>query len=63
VARLLLLDQYHLSFLVPPGLSGPHRRLSKVLNRARFRRELAQAVRAVLARYPEFTQARVRLSS
>ena len=47
-------DQYHLTVRAPAGLREPRRRrISKALNWARFRQQLARAVRAVLATYPQ----------
>jgi hypothetical protein len=64
MTQMLILDEYHLTVLAPRGLIKAHRRrISKVLNRARFRQELARAVRAVFAHYPEMRQVRVWLSS
>ena len=63
MTRMLILDQFHLTVLAPRDLTKPHRsRIGKVLNRARFRQELARAVRAVFANYPELIQVRVWLS-
>jgi hypothetical protein len=63
VTKMLIMDQYHLTVLAPRDLIKPHRRrISKVLNRSRFRQELARAVRAVFAHYPELSQVRVWLS-
>jgi hypothetical protein len=62
--QMLIMDEFHLTVLAPRDLTKPHRRrISKVLNRARFRQELARAVRAVFAHYPELRRVRVRLSS
>ena len=64
MTKMLIMDQFHLTVLAPRGLLKPHRRrISKVLNRARFRQELARAVRAVFAHYPELSRVRVQLSS
>ena len=63
MVKMLIVDQFFLTVLAPRGLTRPHRRrISKALNRARFRQELARAVRAVLANYPELSQVRVWLS-
>jgi hypothetical protein len=63
MSRMVMMDQYHLTVLAPAGLRPPHRRrISKVLNRARFRQQLARAVRAVFAKYPELGQVRVWIS-
>ena len=63
MAKMLIVDQYHLTVLAPRDLTRPHcRRIGKALNRARFRQELARAVRAVFADYPELSQVRVWLS-
>jgi hypothetical protein len=63
MSRLVMMDQYHLTVLAPAGLRQPHRRrISKVLNRARFRQELARAVRAVFAKYPELSRVHVSVS-
>ena len=64
MTQMLIMDQYHLTVLAPRDLTKPHRRrISKLLNRARFRQELARAVRAVFANHPELSQVRVWLSS
>jgi hypothetical protein len=60
---MLLIDEYQLTVLAPRDLIKPHRRqIGKILNRARFRQELARAVRAVFANHPEPSQVRVWLS-
>ena len=60
MTRMLILDQFHLTVLAPRDLIKPHRsRIGKVLNRVRFRQELARPVRAVLANHPELSQVRV----
>ena len=63
MSRMVMMDQFHLTVLAPAGLREPHRRrISKVLNRARFRQQLARPVRAALAKYPELGQVRVSVS-
>jgi hypothetical protein len=63
MSKMLIMDEIHLTVLAPRDLNKPHRRrISKVLNRARFRQELARAVRAVFARYPELSRVRIWLS-
>jgi hypothetical protein len=63
VTKMLIMDEFHLTVLAPRDLIKPHRRrISKVLNRARFRQELAGAVRAVFAQHPELSRVRVWLS-
>jgi hypothetical protein len=63
MAKMLIIDEYQLTVLVPRDFTKPHRRrISKILNRARFRQELARAVRAVFANYPKLSQVRVWLS-
>jgi hypothetical protein len=63
MTKMLLIDEYQLTVLVPRDLSKSHRRrIGKVLNRARFRQQLARAVRAVFANYPDLSQVRVWIS-
>jgi hypothetical protein len=63
MARLILLDQLRLSVLVPDNLPGPQaRKVSRLVNSDRFRRELLRTLRAVFQQHPEFAHARVRLS-
>jgi hypothetical protein len=61
--RLILLDQLRLSVLVPEKL--PNRQARKVIrlvNSGRFRRELLRALRTVIQQHPVLAKARVQLS-
>ncbi len=63
MARLILLDQLRLTVLIPKSLPEPQaRQVSRLVNSARFRHELLQAVRTVFGQHPELARARVQLS-
>jgi hypothetical protein len=63
MARLIILDQLRLSVLIPGGLPEPQAcQIARLLNSAHLRRQLRQAVRAVLRQHPELAQARVQLA-
>ncbi len=63
MARLILLDQFHVHVLVPEAV--PERQASqmaRVVGSARFRRELARAVRLVCKQHPQLGKARIQVS-
>ncbi len=63
MARLIVLDQLRLSVLIPKSLPEPQaRKVSRLVNSARFRRDLLQTVRTVFRRHPELARTRVHLS-
>ncbi len=63
MVRLILLDQLRLTVLIPKNLPEPQaRQVSRLVNSARFRKELLQVLRAVFRQRPELAKARVQLS-
>ncbi len=63
MARLIILDQLRLTVLIPKNLPEPQaRQVSRLINSARLRKELLQAVRTVFRQRPELARARVQLS-
>ena len=57
--RRLLMDQFHVSIWVPPGLpASTYRSLRRTLDKSRFQAALHRAVREVVRRYPTLRQAR-----
>jgi hypothetical protein len=63
MARLIILDQLRLSVLIPKNLPDPQaRKVSRIANSTRFRRELLRALRTVFQQHPELARARVQIS-
>ncbi len=61
--RMILLDQLRVTVLVPEDLPERQaRQMARLVNSARFRRELLRAVQAVFRQHPELAKARVQLS-
>jgi hypothetical protein len=61
--RPILMEEWHLTFFVPPGLGGAaYDAIRQALDEARFQAALRRAVRAVVRRQPSLRQVRVRLS-
>ncbi len=63
MARVIILDQLRLTVLIRKSLPERQaRQVSRLINSARFRRELLQALRAVFRQHPELARTRVRLT-
>jgi hypothetical protein len=62
MARLIILDQLRLTVLIPRNLPEHQaRRVSRLVDSSRFRKELLQAVQAAFRQHPELARARVQL--
>jgi hypothetical protein len=63
VAKALLIDEFHVTFFVPPGLAeAEYADVRRVLDQARFRADLRRAVRGVVANHPPLRKVRLRIS-
>ena len=62
--RRLLMNQFHVSVFVPPGLTPiENRRLRRTCHGAAFRRALMRAIQMVQRRYPSLQKAKIILSN
>ena len=63
MSKMIVLDEFHVTLLVPPRIREAEAvAIKKVLDSKRFQRDLARAARAVLRRYPALRRVRVRLA-
>ena len=63
MAKLVLMDELHLSFWIEKGLSEEEAKtIRKTLREATFRRELKRAVRKLALRFPNLRSVRIKLS-
>jgi hypothetical protein len=63
MARRVLVDEFHLSFLAPRNLSpAQFDAIRSALDDARFRALLRRGVKNVVAHFPPLNRVRVRLS-
>jgi hypothetical protein len=63
MARPLLIDEFHLSVLVPRGLpEAEYRVIRQTLDDARFQADLRSAIQNVFRRDPSLRKARVKVS-
>ena len=63
MAKMILIEEFHLSLRVPAGLAPEdNQRICRTLRRRQFRAELLHAVRALMRRKPTLARARVFLS-
>jgi hypothetical protein len=63
MAKNVLIDEFHVSFLAPHNLSpGEYDGVRQTLDEPYFRALLKRAVKNVTARFPSLNKVRVRLS-
>jgi hypothetical protein len=63
MARTILMEELHLTLVVPSKLpANEYRAIHRALNRPSFHAALSAAVRQLLRRYPSLGKLRVRLS-
>ena len=63
MAKHLLIEEFHVSILVPNNLSAAESdAIHRTLNNAGFRAALSRAVRQAVRQFPSLARARVRLS-
>ena len=63
MAKLILIEEFHLSLFAPRGLSEPeYDAIRQVLDEASFQADLARAVRKLMRRYPALSKVRVKIS-
>jgi hypothetical protein len=63
VAKPILIEQFHLTVLAPPGLpEADYDRISAAVREPRFRADLRRAARAVVRTVPMLRKARVTLT-
>ena len=63
MARMLLMDEFHVSVYAPRGLTDPeYKAIKRVLNLARFRQRLRQAAITVAGRYSALKKIRIVVS-
>ena len=61
--KQVVMDEFHLTFLVPRGLSASvYEAIHQTLVASRFKAELRRAVRQVIGRHPELSSVTVKVS-
>ena len=63
MAKLILIEEFHLSLFAPRGLSEPQcDAIRQVLDEASFQADLARAVRKLMRSYPALSNVQVKIS-